>query len=320
MYRQLEKTKEYRNRTVASSVSQNKSNVKKAFGFMVNRPEAVTQWKLDKTENKGFTVIQRLGPDIGASSPGLVAEYNNLLLSETFQELNQIATTNRDITLIDSSLIPGQPTDYAGGPHRIRVPINDPLGAPRPLADVRDDIMWEMHNATTRGATNRTGAKLLGPAPGPGASSEERKLHAYKIAAGALSHEWEEWILVAEHDLRVQHINADPAMVGLGGGPHVTRAFGGAYAVPDGGWYLFENYLAGQLAGGHTAAYDPNAGAPNWKGNRILNIVRSKSLSYLKITQKQIRDWNSGRRKKIKSINNNPFNKMSIIEEARRGE
>ena len=49
MYTQVEKSKENKSRAVANSVTQKKSNVKQGFGFVDNRPEALTQRKLVQT-------------------------------------------------------------------------------------------------------------------------------------------------------------------------------------------------------------------------------------------------------------------------------
>lgn len=51
MYEQVEKPKENKSRAVANSVGQKKSNQKQGFGFSDNRPEAVTQRKLQEVTN-----------------------------------------------------------------------------------------------------------------------------------------------------------------------------------------------------------------------------------------------------------------------------
>lgn len=105
----------------------------------------------------------------------------------------------------------------------------------------------------------------------------------------------------------------------LGPGPHVTRGLAGGFAVPGAGWYLFDNYLNTQIATGHTGGYDAIAGNPNWKGKRIMNIVKYKSMAYLTITQKQVNDFLSGKTKKVKKLSNNPFKSMTVVEEAMPG-
>ena len=51
MYAQVEKPKENKSKAVADSVAQQKSGVKKGFGFVDNRPEAVVQRKLQDIAN-----------------------------------------------------------------------------------------------------------------------------------------------------------------------------------------------------------------------------------------------------------------------------
>lgn len=265
-------------------------------------------------------VVQRLGPDLANSSAGLVAEYNALLASTVFQRLNNTVTAHADIVLVDSSLIPGQPVDYTAATHTIRVPLNTAAVPPavpaaRPAADVRDDILWEMHNASLRGALNRSAAKFNVAAPGPAASIDEEQKYPYQRAAYALCVEWEEWINVVEHDLKTQRINADPAMGGAG--PHVTRSFAASFAVADAGWFLFTDYLQTQLATGHTAGYDANAANANWVGNTMLHIAQKQSAAALRITQAQVNNYQSGKTSKVKQASNNPFKNESIIKAAR---
>ncbi len=265
-------------------------------------------------------VAQRLGPNVGASSAGLVAQYNALLASATFQELNTKVTTGTNIILLDSSLIPGRPVDYTAATHTIRVPLNTAavapaVPAPRPVADVRDDILWEMHNASIRGALGRSAEKFDVAAPGVGSSVDEKEKYPFQRAAFALCFEWEEWVNIVEHDIKTQRINADPAM-GVGG-PHVTRSFGGSFGVPDAGWFLFSNYLQTQIAGGHTTGYDANAANGDWKGKLLLSIAEHDSSANLKITQAQVRSYLSGKTSKVKQLSNNPFKNEKIIKEAR---
>jgi hypothetical protein len=146
---------------------------------------------------------------------------------------------------------------------------------------------------------------------------EDKRLYPFRVAALALAMEWDEWIRVAESDARSAKINADPAMPG-GAGAHVTRSFSAGYAVPGAGWFLFDNYLQGQLAG-HTILYDPLAANADWKGIKVLNKVKASSRPTLEITQKQVQDWTSGRTKNIKAAGNNPFKADAIAKEASRG-
>jgi hypothetical protein len=58
MYEQVEKSKENKNRVVANSVTQNKSNTMQSIGFVDNRPETITQRKLQEVLCN--SVIQRV--------------------------------------------------------------------------------------------------------------------------------------------------------------------------------------------------------------------------------------------------------------------
>lgn len=265
-------------------------------------------------------VVQRLGPDLANSSAGLVAQYNALLASAEFQKLNTTVTTNTNIILVDSSLIAGRPVDYTAATHTIRVPLNTAavppaVPGPRPVADVRDDILWEMHNASIRGALGRSADKFNVAAPGPGSSRDEKEKYPYQAAAYALCIEWEEWVNVVEHDLKTQKINADPAMGP--GGPHVTRTFAASFAVADAGWFLFSNYLQTQIASGHTGGYDANAANADWKGKSMLSIAQHDSRANLQITQVQVNNYLSGKTTKVKQVSNNPFKNEAIIKAAR---
>lgn len=237
--------------------------------------------------------LLRLGVAAGSSAQ-LTAIYNAMTADPSFQELNVAATTDADINLVDSSAVGPAlgPVDYSHDTHTIRVPLSQ-NGVPRPHADVREDLLWEMHNARNRGALRRT------PGVAQPLSAEESRTYAERVAASALSTEWTEWIRVVEHDIRATEINQR-----LGAG-HVTRAFAPAFAQPDAGWYLFTNYLRAQLATGHTAAYDPAAAQPNWKGAAI--VQRYAGSAALRITQRQRNDFLAGRTKYVKPVDNNPF-------------
>jgi hypothetical protein len=101
------------------------------------------------------------------------------------------------------------------------------------------------------------------------------------------------------------------------GGPHVTRTFAAQYAVADAGWFLFRDYLQAQIAANHTTHYDVNAANADWKGHAMVNIVTNTSSAYLKITQKQVTDYKSGKTSKVKNLSNNPFKNEGIIRDAR---
>lgn len=239
-------------------------------------------------------VVQRLGVAAGSDAT-LTNEYNALAATPAFQVLNRAVTTNTNITLVDSS-IPGAvlgPVDYDSATHTIRVPLNQ-NGHARPLADVRDDLLWEMHNARNRGSFVRIGL------PGVPVSVEDKRTHAARTAAAALAMEWAEWIRVAEQATRGGQINA-----ALGAG-YVSNSFAPQFAAANSGWFLFKNYMKDQLATGHTANYDPAASPlPRWVGHGILQ--RYSGSSSVKIADKEVNDWVNGRRMYIKAAANNPF-------------
>jgi len=69
MYAQVEKSKENKSRAIAKSLAQKKSNVKQGFGFIDNRPNTITQRKLQEVingaqtkqlKNTNDSVIQRV--------------------------------------------------------------------------------------------------------------------------------------------------------------------------------------------------------------------------------------------------------------------
>lgn len=302
------------------------ASAQRALSAMVsNSPRTLQQKAVADRINSSRRVsasapIQRRGAVAPpASSAGLVNEYNNLLNSAEFDALDAKVTTNQNITLVDSSLLPGTPTDYDSGAHTIRVPLMA-AGVARPLTEVREDILWEMHNASVKGAHVRTNNKFAVAAPGPGSSTEEKKIYPYQLAALALSMEWDEWMNVIEHHIKTQQINASvPMAAALGAGPHIGTMFAASFAVADAGWFLFSNYLTDQLASGHTAFYDPNAGVATWVGKGMLKIVEAGSKAALTITTKQVRDYTSGATKTVKKSSTNPFKSNALITESSRG-
>jgi hypothetical protein len=179
-------------------------------------------------------LLQRLGPAAG-SDPTLAAQYAAMAATQEFQDLDVAVTTNTDITLDDSS-IPGPnlgPVDYNSATHTIRVPVSQ-NGVARPLPMVRDDLLWEMHNARNRGSLGR-GLAAMPAAPG---SAEEKRTYKQRVAATALAIEWDEWMRVVEHNERTTQINNQ-----LGAG-YLNPGFAGQFAAVGQGWYLFREYMA----------------------------------------------------------------------------
>ncbi len=257
-----------------------------------------------------------LGPDRPASHSKLVEQYDFLLRSVPFQQLDQVATSHKMIILEDSSQLPGRPTVYNRVTHRIRIPLKDTYGRDRPLTEIRRSLSWELQNAASRGALERT-SKLRPSALGPDASPQEKEIYTYKMATYALSKEWVEWTNIIEHVLCVRAINTDPNMGK--GSLHVENRYEICFPKGDPGWFHFVNYLESQLEMKHTMRYDPNAANPDWVGKKILAKVQEISSTSLIVTPRQIRDWQIGKTRKVKSLSNNPFTTSSIIEQTRRG-
>lgn len=242
---------------------------------------------------------QGLGPDTDKSDKVLLEHYEFLSGSEHFRRLARLATSDRKIILEDSSDVPDQPFDYTyyQDAHMIRVSLKTKDGKPKPLAEVREELLWEMRNASVRDQWQRIGSLM----PSPASSSEEKEMYPYKMAAYALSAEWLEWSNMIEHVHCVQAINADSNMGE--GGSHVTTRYGHWYAKADQGWYKFVDYLKTQIEVKHTTQFDPKAASRNWAGKHV-RVMANKAA--LEITQEQMQDWQSGKSTKVMPFNN-PF-------------
>ncbi len=254
-----------------------------------------------------------LGPDMKRSDNALVEQYEFLLHSAHFRPLARLVTSDEQIILEDSSDVPGQPEDYDAYKHCIRVPLKTKDGIARPLADVRAALLFEIHNAYLRGLIERTN-RLDPPDLSPDSSAKEKEFYPFRMAGFALSCEWGEWIHAIECHLRIRAINADPKMGE--GRQHVRECFGARYAKFDQRWYKFSKYIEEQIEGKHTLDYDPEAAKPDWVGKHILAVVQARYPASLIITQKQVRDWQNGIRRRVKSPSNNPFISPTIIPRA----
>lgn len=264
--------------------------------------------------------IQRRGrgPNILESDPRLVAAYEDLMRSEEFRKMDELATSHQAIILKDSTRT--QETSYDSRTHKIRVPLRTREGAPRSLSDIRENILWEMHNALNRGAHKRSKLKLTVPRPGPNATPEEMELYPYTRAAKALSMEWDEWIRIPEHQMRTAAINQDPAVTGALGPNPVTAPYAQAFLPhPEGyEWYEFVMYLGWMIHRGHTTGYDPDAANPDWVGMQIVKEVRRQRPNSLILMNREVIAWRIGKTKHVKDEAINPFKTRKIIEDARR--
>ena len=254
-----------------------------------------------------------LGPDT-TSDKTLTEQYNFLLRSVRFQYLDRIVNSNKKIILIDSSNVPGQPVHYSNLTHKIHIPINTENDIVRPIEDIRDDLLWEMYNASMRGPFQRLDdQRCVYEAKKNSSSYEEKEIYSYKIAAYALSCEWYEWINIVEHYLHCQAINTDLNMGEKG--PHIKNNLISSDDKTWGEWNNFHNYLQDQIKNGHTTNLDPQALDPSWKGKHLLAVVERKYPASLITTQKQIRSWENGGTRKIKRPSNNPFISLTIIKQ-----
>jgi hypothetical protein len=236
-------------------------------------------------------VLQRAQGVAGGSDATLTGHYNNLIAVPAFQELNTIVTTNQALTL-NNSAGGGGGVSYLPAAHSINVPVGGAGGA----GQERGYLVFEMHNARKKGAFGRS--QTAAPAAlAPGASLQQKAVHAVKMALYALAIEWDEWVNVAEFHQRCVLINNQ-----LGAG-YVTDYLGAGYANPGAGWYLFKNYLGDQIATGHTGGYDPAANivaggvvGKNWVGHKVLLSLSTSFKNSLTITDTELTSWGNGKR------------------------
>ena len=244
---------------------------------------------------------------INAAAPdySLVQEYQTLMGSKHFKILDQVANSTRSLTLRDSSHVPDQPVQYHPSSHEIDVPLyHADKTTRRPSADVRADILWEIHNACNRDMFERLGA--LNPRdPGLSASHEDMEKYKYNKAVYALGKEWFEWSLAHEFDLRCQMINKEMGKNNNKSGDYVTRRLGGVIKK----WDQFTNYIGGQIDDQHTTAYDPSAAHPDWIGKQIVREVyaHKEGREALQVRESVIKAWLKGSRPNIKNPDKNPF-------------
>ena len=74
------------------------------------------------------------------------------------------------------------------------------------------------------------------------------------------------------------------------------------------------------LSSGHALAYDPDSAGAAWVGKEIHRLAYGKSASSMTVTQKELAEFRSGRRRDIKNEAHNPFNNESLAERAARME
>ncbi len=120
MYPKVEKPKENKSRAVANSVAQKQSNVKQGFGFVENRPETVTQRKLQEFANRSQTKQ-------GAQLKSITA--HNLLPIQRYSE--QESTNSSDVKAVWGARKKMEIAIKSKMTHNVAVDYNDDINYAR---------------------------------------------------------------------------------------------------------------------------------------------------------------------------------------------
>lgn len=96
MYAQVEKSKENKSSSLANSVAQKKSNAKQGFGFVDNRPEAVTQRKLQTKVIQGKKGGGSHGKHLHFKVTTVTIEATNTAVDGTVTKSNRFVNANHD--------------------------------------------------------------------------------------------------------------------------------------------------------------------------------------------------------------------------------
>jgi hypothetical protein len=237
------------------------------------------------------------------SHPLLTQQYKAMLASQTFRFLDDEVTTKHGP--IRLTLHPSE-TLYNENDHEIRT-------NPQPPADIRANLLFELHNAYNRDHILKSGQTHLDEdLTAPGLS--EQHLEDYRVAAYALSMEWLEWISAVEVSARAEEIDNS---LGGDGGSQVRLAFAKRFDAPNRKWFNFVDFLEEQRTTQHTQGYDPFAGNSDWKGDAILELACTRNAAALKVTQKEYLDFRDGMRgrtgKPVKDRTNNPFHGNDLV-------
>jgi hypothetical protein len=262
--------------------------------------------------------------------------YNWMLeQSETFRALDREVATNQAIGLVDTSSMAGRRTDYDDASHTIGVRV-----AALSMPQVRQHLLWEMHNASNRAGFARTRRHTeealaeIDAHPTP----ENLRLEPYYVAAQALAREWNEWGKIAESELRGLKINFELGGAGQawvdavdlrvrtwdavgGSGVSIGQNVESSWLTrlnpdPPDSWRYFANYLSDMVRHQHTLRIDPAADGPDWVGLRIIRIVQDRNPESLRTSRREIQEFLSGRRWKLKRAGTNPFSSRSLVREA----
>jgi Domain of unknown function (DUF4157) len=249
------------------------------------------------------SVIQRLQIEVPKvadnSSNYLKFRYMALLRSDTFKkEVHKIITSSKEITL---ELVQGVGTaDYDHETHTIRIWRQTATnGLPRNKSDkeIRNDLIFELHNAKKRGEFSR----LHETYNIKGLDDDN------KNAFLALAMEWIEWFHLAEQVIRIENIRNDTSTDLL------TNEFKQYFLT--GTWRSFREYLRDQIEAGHTKYYDDKAvDNYKWKGWNILKKIEAEGnkTKILNISQDEFNPKVTGQKPHIK-FRINPFTLDSMI-------
>lgn len=259
-----------------------------------------------------------LSPDKTSDST-LTEQYNFLLRSTHFQHLAKIVNSERKITL-HVEIPPGIYDNpyvhiaiYLPHYHMIHIPQKRPDGTTKSVEDIREDLLYEMHNASIKDHFVRCRKKFFTLEPNQNASHKEKEIYPYRMATYALIMEWLEWTNTIEHSLRCKAINADPNMGA--GESHVTDTYHDRIR-PDGIWRTFDGYLKYGIEKKHTTYFDPHAEDDSWVGKHLLAIEKKRSPAQFEITESEVEGWLTRKDGRIKPLSNIPFYSDAIIEEA----
>ncbi len=259
-----------------------------------------------KREGKYGEDYEAVEPD-PSSNETLMQHYKFLLQSPDFWNLARIINSEKKIILTDVSDAPDLYEYYDDETHKIHVTLHHQDGTAKSAEELRDVIAWEVRNGTMRGQFKRIEKNF---------SEEDIKADPFKRAAQALASEWLEWINIMEHAWFCRVMNNDPHMGAEG--PHIKEIYR-SQTKPGHEWYDFRNYLKTQIQTGHTlTAFDRDAANASWIGNDMLSIIEKRYPASLIMTEKQVSDWRITKAtRKIKSPSNNPFNSLTLVEQAR---
>jgi hypothetical protein len=235
-----------------------------------------------------------MAPKVDSSSNALLHQrYDDLYdnSAEFKSKLHNVVTSSRALLLVlDTGVGAAQ---YNPDNNSIKVWRQSATGVNKTDEELRDDIFFELHNAKKSMAFQ----DLKGSR---GYNVASLTSGSRKMAGWALAVEWTEWINVAQCTVTANIVNTQSTAGRLlKSPPEFQSCFSGPTT-----WLKFSNYLKTQVAGDHTAHYDPAASGTTWIGNDILRVVATRSSTDLEITTNEFAP--TGRPPRLNS-RGNPF-------------